>query len=139
MNSKLKKWMKSFKEQNNISYNNDGSIDVFGEVDLYEIGISYLPFIFNVVHGNFYCFQNKLTSLKGFPRVVHGSVVVHSNMLTSLKYCPRVIDGYFNVSCNPLVDVEDIFRLKIGYSIVFDEDQRRRLHRISTYERLRDL
>ena len=47
----------------NYSINQDGSIDVNGDVYLHNMNLDKLPLKFNKVSGHFDCFYNKLTSL----------------------------------------------------------------------------
>ena len=55
----------------NYTVNPDGSIDVYGSVDLYDCNITELPLRFNKVTGSFDCGNNNLTSLKGCPRWIN--------------------------------------------------------------------
>ena len=48
----------------NYSINPDGSIDVYGDVNLYGGGLIELPLRFNKVSGDFDCGCNYLTTLK---------------------------------------------------------------------------
>jgi len=50
--------------------NEDGSIDVKGDVDLIRQNLNKIPFKFNKVNGNFWCSLNYLKSLKGSPKKV---------------------------------------------------------------------
>ena len=72
--------------------NPDGSIDVNGNVDLYNKG---LPLKFNKVNGWFDCDANKLTSLEGSPVEVNGNFYCRNNNLTSFEYAPKIIRGDF--------------------------------------------
>ena len=56
----------------NYTINNDGSIDVDGNVKLSRINLTNLPFKFGKISGNFYCSNNLLTSLEGAPTSVGG-------------------------------------------------------------------
>jgi hypothetical protein len=47
----------------NYTINDDGSIDVNGDVDLYNCSITELPLRFNKVTGWFDCGYNNLTTL----------------------------------------------------------------------------
>jgi hypothetical protein len=67
-------------------------IVVEGDVDLYNMSLTKLP-NFKSVGGDFYCNNNKLTSLEGCPIYVGGSFHCSHNQLTSLKYCPTKIGG----------------------------------------------
>src|SRR3989304_2764648 len=48
----------------------NGSYDVKGNVDLFELDLDKLPIKFNKVGGNFWCGHNKLTILEGAPQTV---------------------------------------------------------------------
>ena len=54
----------------NYTINDDGSIDVVGNVNLCGRDLIELPLRFNKVSGNFCCYVNKLTTLKGSPKWV---------------------------------------------------------------------
>ena len=70
-------------------------IDVHQDVDLYNCELPELPFQFNVIHGNFSCSGNKLTSLRGAPRVVQGYFSCADNKLKSLHDIPKFVQGDF--------------------------------------------
>jgi hypothetical protein len=86
--------------------NGDGSIDVDGDVDLSYQGLSELPLKFGIVSGNFYCYGNQLTSLRGAPREVRGDFYCNNNKLTSLRGAPREVGGHFSCSDNQLTSLE---------------------------------
>jgi hypothetical protein len=90
----------------NYTVNDDGSIDVDGDVDLSDEGLTELPLSFNRVTGYFDCGGNILTTLKGSPRWVGDSFRCSYNDLTSLKGCPRWIGGNFNCYNNRLTSLE---------------------------------
>ena len=78
----------------NYIINSDGSIDVDGNVDLIDKGLTKLPLKFRNVTGDFDCRNNKLTSL---------------------EYAPLSVGGGFFCNHNP---VESIWNLFIDYSQV---------------------
>jgi hypothetical protein len=82
--------------------NPDGSIDVSGDVDLYNRGLSKLSLKFGMVSGNFYCQDNQLTSLEGAPEEVGVNFYWYYNQLTSLLGAPRKLGGGFYCINNPL-------------------------------------
>ena len=103
--------------------NPDGTVDVDGNVNLYNKGLDEIPLKFGYVSGYFDCGNNKLTSLEGSPREVGGYFDCRYNQLTSLEgaprkvgegfYCgsnqltsllggPEEVGGYFNYLSNPL-------------------------------------
>jgi hypothetical protein len=89
----------------NYTINDDGSIDVNGEVDLSGESLTELPLKFNKVSGNFTCNNNKLTNLIGSPKSC-GNLTCKYNNLTSLEGSPVSIDMHFNCSNNQLTSLE---------------------------------
>ena len=69
----------------NYIINEDGSIDVDGDVDLSNRELIELPLKFRNVSGDFYCSYNELTSLEGAPSSVDGDFDCSGNKLTSLE------------------------------------------------------
>jgi hypothetical protein len=90
----------------NWTINEDGSIDVDGDVDLSYKELDKIPIKFRNVIGNFYCYHNKLTSLEGGPESVGGHFYCDNNNLTSLKGCPESVGGDFYCSNNNLTSLE---------------------------------
>jgi hypothetical protein len=88
----------------NYTVNDDGSIDVNGDVDLSRFELTELPLRFNKVTGNFHCGYNNLTSLKGSPRWVGGYFICSRNELTSLEFSPDYVGGWFGCGMNKLTD-----------------------------------
>jgi hypothetical protein len=88
----------------NYTINPDGSIDVNGNVWLYNKGLTELPLTFNRVTGFFNCAANKLTRLKSSPRWVGSFFYCNYNCLTSLEGCPDYVGGYFSCEKNKLTD-----------------------------------
>ena len=90
----------------NYSINPDGSIDVEGDLYLYNMNLDKLPLKFNKVNGYFGCSNNNLTSLEGCPNYVGRWFSCNDNNLTSLKGCPNYIGGTFYCGGNPLESLE---------------------------------
>lgn len=67
----------------------DGSVDVFGDVDIEEYKGSKLPFRFGKIKGHFRCNRIGLTTLAGAPTEVTGAFGCHENNLTALKFAPK--------------------------------------------------
>jgi hypothetical protein len=107
--------------------NKDNSIDVEGNVDLSYLSLTEMPVKFGKVTGNFYCDNNKLTSLEhapitvsgdfrcsynqlttleGSPTTVTGNFRCFDNKLTSLKGCPTTVSGDFDCFDNKLTSLE---------------------------------
>ena len=77
----------------NYTINEDGSIDVDGNVSLSSQGLTELPLRFRNVTFNFWCSNNNLTSLVGSPQSVGGDFLCFNNKLTSLAGCPQNVGG----------------------------------------------
>ena len=58
------------------------------------------------VDGDFYCYNNKLTSLKGAPASVSVSFYCYNNELTSLKGAPASVGVNFSCHNNELISLE---------------------------------
>jgi hypothetical protein len=90
----------------NYTINGDGTVDVDGDVDLYNRGLTKLPLKFGKVSGNFYCQNNKLATLEGCPGKVGGNFWCQDNKLTTLEGCPGKVGGNFNCHNNKLTTLE---------------------------------
>jgi hypothetical protein len=90
----------------NYTINEDGSIDVDGNVSLSSQGLTELPLRFRNVTFNFWCSNNNLTSLVGSPQSVGGDFLCFNNKLTSLAGCPQNVGGDFFCYNNKLKTLE---------------------------------
>ena len=105
-----------------------------GSLNLSDLKLTVLPEILKdiTVGGNFFCFNNNLTSLENCPKTVDGTFYCHYNNLTSLKglketvinenfYCtdnkltslegaPKTVNGHFFCYQNPVKFTEDQVR-----------------------------
>ena len=86
----------------NYTINNDGTIDVDGNVDLYYRRLTKIPFKFGNITGNFDCSYNKLKDLIGGPQEVGGNYICYSNKLESLEGCAGDIGGMLHCNNNQL-------------------------------------
>ena len=80
----------------NYTVNDDGSIDVNGNVKISFHKFTELPIRFNKVLGSFSCSNNKLTTLKGCPRWVGNWFSCEFNDLTTLEFAPDYVGGWFS-------------------------------------------
>lgn len=99
---------------NNYTINNDGSIDVNGNVYLYSIGLTKIPLKFNKVSGNFSCLDNNLISLEGCPKEVGGYFDCFGNQLINLEGSPEEVND-FDCSNNPLTTMKGITKIIKGH------------------------
>ena len=105
--AQIVKWLDSFGIKN-YTINDNLTIDVNGYVNLINQSLTCFPsFIkFNEVSGDFYCYNNQLTSLEGCPTIVCGSFNCANNQLTSLEGCPRTVGYDFYCYNNQLISLE---------------------------------
>jgi hypothetical protein len=106
----------------NYHINEDGTVDVDGDVDLFGDGLTKLPLKFGYVSGNFDCETNKLITLEGAPKEVGGYFDCHSNKLTSLEDAPKKVDGSFHCYNNRLTTLRGGPE-KVGGSFTCDYNQ----------------
>jgi len=99
----------------NYIINGDGSIDVDGDVDLSNKGLTKLPLKFNNVSGYFDCGFNKLESLEGAPQSLGGYFDCSYNRLTTLEGGPKSVGGHFYCSWNKLTKLEGAPQSVGGY------------------------
>ena len=99
---------KTCKKYNITNYiiNQDGSIDVEGNVSLSEKNLDKLLLMFKNVGGDFDCSDNQLTTLKGSPESVGGDFYCSDNQLTTLEGSPKSVGGGFYCSNNKLTSLE---------------------------------
>ena len=90
----------------NYIIHSDGTVDVNGDVDLYNKKLTQLPVKFGKVTGYFTCSNNHLTSLEGSPYWVGRYFDCSNNQLTSLVGSPKWIGGYFSCEHNQLKTLE---------------------------------
>jgi hypothetical protein len=75
--------------------NSDGTVDVYGDVNIYNRRLTKLPLKFGYVSGGFWCYGNLLTTLEGAPMEVGGAFNCTNNQLTTLEGGPRKVGGSF--------------------------------------------
>ncbi len=100
----------------NYTINGDNTIDVNGDVGLWDRELKSIPLNFNIVNGYFQCGRNRLTSLKGCPVRVGSWFSCSYNILTSLQYSPQYVEND-NFSCgnNRIESLQYCTKLIRGY------------------------
>ena len=101
----------------NYTINEDGSIDVDGNVYLNGKKLIELPLKFGKVSGDFSCHFNNLTSLEGSPREVGGHFSCGYNQLITLEGSPLSVGGIFNCYGNKLTSLSGISKYISGGGI----------------------
>jgi hypothetical protein len=81
---------------------------IIGDVILHSLYLKELPDILKdiTVSGDFYCYNNKLTTLKGAPTYVGGFFDCTYNNLTSLIGAPTNVGGNFHCYYNKLTSLD---------------------------------
>jgi hypothetical protein len=77
-----------------------------GDVDISGKSLKVIPVQFKEVGGDFWCGNNKLTSLQGCPKEVGGGFGCGHNQLTSLQGCPKEVGGGFGCAYNKLTSLQ---------------------------------
>jgi hypothetical protein len=91
----------------NYTINSDNSVDVDGDVNLWDKKLESIPLNFNIVNGYFNCGWNYLTSLKGCPVRVGNYFYCYHNNLTSLQYSPQYMEnGDFSCGWNKIESLQ---------------------------------
>lgn len=98
----------------NYTINPDGSIDVDGDVNLFQKKLDKLPLKFRNVYGDFHCGVNSLTSLEGAPVYVERSFSCINNHLKTLKGAPLKVGLDFWCNHNPQLESLEFSPLEVG-------------------------
>ena len=82
------------------------------DLDLSDLKLTKLPEILKdiTVDGNFFCFNNNLTSLINAPSSVGDDFDCSYNDLTSLAGAPKTVGGFFDCTDNPVKFTEEQVR-----------------------------
>lgn len=101
------------------SINSDNTIDVNGDVHIYETSLEELPFNFNIINGDFNLKENPdLTTLKGCPIVVNGNFNCNRNVkITNLKYIPHTVSGELNMEECSITNILGLDNIKCQHFV----------------------
>lgn len=106
---RLKLYFDKLIENNKMVKNEDGTYDANADINLRHMNLTSLedlPYKLNKIDGDFFCANNKLTNLKGFPKTPYKDIMCSNNLLTTLEGCPEIIYGDFYCSGNQLTSLE---------------------------------
>ena len=81
------------KNKSIITYNDDGSIDVNGDISINFNNLTKIIPKFNKVNGCVDFSNNRLKSLKNSPKIVNGFFNCGNNNLNNFKYSPIEVNG----------------------------------------------
>ena len=101
----IEDWLLSMNIGNYV-INDDLSVDVDGGVKISNKQLAKIPVKFRNVSGDFYCYDNTLTSLEHCPSFVGGDFLCSTNKLTSLEHCPIFVGGLFSCCLNNLTTLK---------------------------------
>lgn len=106
----------------NYSFNEDGSIDVNGDVRFFDLRYYQIPVKFRNVSGSFEIIASVVQSLKNSPEYVGGDFIVSGNDISSLEGAPKKIEGDFDCSGNPLTNFNCSYGIQVGDTFIYDAD-----------------
>lgn len=92
----------------NYEFDENGFLNVDGNVELNFKNLKKLPFKFGTIKGYFNCSHNDLISLEGAPKEVIGNFRCDNNELTSLEGAPEKVGGNFLCNFNKLTSLEGL-------------------------------
>jgi hypothetical protein len=98
------RWLDKYFIENYL-INEDLSINVNGDVYLYNMKIENLPYKFNTIFGDFRILNCELKTLKNCPNSVYESFACSYNPISSLDYLPKKIGGNFYCSATYLTEL----------------------------------
>ena len=93
---------------NNYYINDNGTIDIDGDVDLSYGNHNKIPLRFGIVTGSFDFSNNQLTSLEGCPRKIGGSFDCSFNLLINLIGGPETVESDYICSDNRLETLDGL-------------------------------
>jgi len=97
----IQAWLDNYNIQQYI-INEDLTVDVDTDVDLYGQELIEIPIQFGIIEGDFQCNSNILTSLKGCPFEIKRNFNCSLNPITNLEFSPKIIKGDFKCYSTPL-------------------------------------
>lgn len=103
--AKIKKWLKKMKIKN-YTINPDLTVDVKGDVNISHSHLDFIPIQFGVVSESFYCYNNRLKTLKGTPHEVGEDFYCHNNVLLNLEDGPKKVGRTYHFSDNQVVSLK---------------------------------
>lgn len=86
-------------------------VHVNDSVDLSERGLTQFPVQFGHIKGDFNCYSNEISSLKGSPFIIDGSGYFSCNYLNNLHYLPTKVGYELDLAWNQLNNVISLFPL----------------------------
>lgn len=116
-----KEWLNDRKIRNYV-INEDDTVDVNGDVNIFGERLRKIPIKFGKVTGNFDCSENNLRTLEGCPSYVGGNFTAHSNKLKNLIGGPEEVDGNYNACINDLNSLNGC-AAEIGKNLYIDGNE----------------
>jgi hypothetical protein len=126
------KWLDKYNIRKYI-INDDLTVDVNGDADLYNKKLTNIPVKFKIVTGSFFCSYNQLTNLEFAPKYVGHNFTCYHNNLTTLQGAPEKVGGKFLCSSNNLTSLQGAPKNQINRIIKHYPDL---IHTLSTEELL---
>lgn len=118
----IEKWLKKMNIKNYFIYKNL-TVDVLSDVLLSNKELSFLPFQFLSIQGDFDVSYNQLTSLKGSPKNIKYEFNCSHNLLTSLEKGPKVAKSAYDCSNNQITTFfqeSEALEIKTNNLLIYD-------------------
>lgn len=112
-----------------FTINENGSVDVNGNVRMMNMTLDKIPIKFGRVSGEFDCSHNRITSLEGCPDWVGGRFNCTFNRITSFCGAPDIVVGEFFCVDNPVFEIyklnrkKDFVEMLNEYKVIRNEKQ----------------
>lgn len=88
-----------------FSINEDGTVDVDGDLNISCRGLTKLLVKFGTIYGYFDCSYNNLETLENAPHTVEGYFICSKNKLTNLQFSPKIVTGNFECDNNKITSL----------------------------------
>jgi hypothetical protein len=101
--------------------NEDGTVDIRGNVDISHSKLPNIPLRFGIVKGDFSCSGNQIKTLEGSPIKVGGDFYCSINQLITLEDAPIEVNGDFWCYSNKLTSLKGSPKEVNGFNCEFNE------------------
>ena len=111
----IEKWLNKYKIKNYELIPDEKYgyvVNVNENVYLNNKNLKSIDVKFNIIHGDFDCSTNCLTSLNGCPKIVNKDFYCFNNELKTLEYSPEIVGKDFFCSNNDLISLNKVKIIK---------------------------
>lgn len=117
-------WCNKYIRNDKWKLNENGRVDVQGNVIISNKNLSEIPVNFGYVTGDFSIYKNNLKNLRGCPVEVGGKFFCGLNPFETLEGCPKEIGGNFNAYGIPYSFIKDNIKYIPNVNIYYDYNRK---------------